>query len=378
MKDILSFIDPEIAKLIVEEQMKLKTREEWFQRFRSHLDELPRLSGGVWKENSLIQDIPDKFSKFSKIAAVDGGLIQTELRGFDLVLTRAVAPIFRGLGSQVKVDYVPEFNPKPAMTIFPPFETRQELGKVATLLRLKSEYEVAFQTIELQKPKILLLDGAVYPLKGDFGGEPTNEVIQDLEAGVQRAYINLIKKAISNEALVLGVVKDSRSRSLTTNLISTIVDWIRTKKISTELTKGFRMALTDLLDTELTAHLLKLGQRMTWFQLTTPSWFPLKPRVDFRASYLKTVLHDLPIRVEVAYPLNEDWAENTLNHALGSLRLMTQHGLDTALPSILIEADERARIKQETADFIIEQLALLLGVPVTFLRKRRHYPIGFD
>ena len=378
MSTISGFIDPDIAKLIAEEQVRIRKREEWLKRFRSHLHELPELEGGIWKEQSFVYPLPQKFSKFTKVAAVDGGLIQSELRGFDLVLTRAVSPIFRGLGNQVKVEYIPEFNPKPSMTIFPSFETRQELGRVATLLRLKTEYAVAKQAIEIQKPKIMMVDGSVYPLKTDFGYDLSNEIILDLEKDVKRIYIDFIKTAVSNGTIVLGVVKDSRSRTFVSHLISTIVDWIRDKKINPELTKGFRMALTHLLDAEFAAHLLKVDQRLSWYHITTPPWFPLNPRIEFRATYLRTVKNDLPLRIEIAYPEREEWASPTLSHALAAVSLMSKHGLDTALPSIIIEADERAKIKQDTADFIIEQLAMLLGVPVTFLRKRRNFPIGFD
>ena len=264
------------------------------------------------------------------------------------------------------------------MTIFPSFETRQELGRVATLLRLKTEYAVAKQAIEIQKPKIMMVDGSVYPLKTDFGYDLSNEIILDLEKDVKRIYIDFIKTAVSNGTIVLGVVKDSRSRTFVSHLISTIVDWIRDKKINPELTKGFRMALTHLLDAEFAAHLLKVDQRLSWYHITTPPWFPLNPRIEFRATYLRTVKNDLPLRIEIAYPEREEWASPTLSHALAAVSLMSKHGLDTALPSIIIEADERAKIKQDTADFIIEQLAMLLGVPVTFLRKRRNFPIGFD
>ncbi len=276
------------------------------------------------------------------------------------------------------MEYIPEFNPKPSMTIFPSFETRQELGRVATLLRLKTEYAVAKQAIEIQKPKIMMVDGSVYPLKTDFGYDLSNEIILDLEKDVKRIYIDFIKTAVSNGTIVLGVVKDSRSRTFVSHLISTIVDWIRDKKINPELTKGFRMALTHLLDAEFAAHLLKVDQRLSWYHITTPPWFPLNPRIEFRATYLRTVKNDLPLRIEIAYPEREEWASPTLSHALAAVSLMSKHGLDTALPSIIIEADERAKIKQDTADFIIEQLAMLLGVPVTFLRKRRNFPIGFD
>ncbi len=364
--------------MIAEEQSRFRIREEWLKRFRRNLMSLPKLEGGVWKEPDLVNPIPDKFSKFTKVAAVDGGLVQNDLRGFDLILTRAVAPIFRGLGNQVKVEYVPEFNPKPTMTIFPSFETRQELGKVGTLLRLKAEYSVAIQAMEMQSPRILMLDGSIYPLKSDFSNDVSNEIIAELEKQIKEIYLDLIRTAVSNETILLGVVKDSRSRSFVSHFIATIVDWIRSKAVSMELTKGFRMALTHLLDADFAVHLLKVGQRLPWFQITTPNWFPLSPRIEFRATYLRTVLNDLPIRVEVAYPDGRDWAPMQLQNALAALNLMGKHGLDTALPSILIEADERAKIRQETVDFIIEQLALLLGVPVTFLKKRRHYPIGFD
>ncbi len=376
MDKISEFIDSTIAEIIAKEHRKIRQREIWLTKFRRI--EIPRLPSTVWKEEKLFHQIPKKVSKYLRIAAVDGGLIQQELRGFDLILTRAVVPIFKGLGDRVTVEYFPEFNPRPQFSIHPSFESRQQLSRIATLKRLKTEYEIALQALQVQKPKILFIDGSVKPLKSDFSNVNETEILQVLENEVKSIYLELVRESIRNETILIGLVKDSRSRELATHLSSTIIQWIRERKIKTEEIKGHRLVLTTILDAELCSYLLEVGQRTAWFQSLTPSWIPLNPKIEFWISYIKPVANDLPLRIEVVYPIGEGWFKKHLDLALGSLYVMSQHGLETSLPSILMEADERAKIPLTTAEFIVEQLAMMLGVPLSFLKKRRSYLLDMD
>ncbi len=365
--------------MIENERKRLLEQQSWLRKWKSIIDDLPPLPQSPWKEKSLRQHIPTKFPKLMKVGAVDGGLLQEELRGFDLALTRAVVPIFKGVGREVEVEYYPEFSPKPTIQFFPSFPMRQDFSKVSTLLRLKMEYRMAKEAIKEYRLKILYIDGSIYPLKSDLPMEKSNnQYISDLEIEVKETYLQLIDTAIANETVLVGVVKDSRSRDLAFHLAETIVQWLKDGHINKDWIKGYRKVITQILDVDLASIILSQAERVAWFQIPTPFWMPLSPRIEFMATYIKTIVDDVPLRVETLVPQNHEWFDLHLDYALAGLYLMGQHGLGTAVPSIIIEADERAKLKTELIDAVVEQIAVMLGMPVEYLKKRRFFTWNLD
>lgn len=366
-------IDDEFEAVIRAEQQRLVEQRNWLTNWKKGIDKLPDLPESPWIEPKIIQPIftADQIPKYMPIAAVDGGVLVEELQGFDIILSRAVVPVFTGVGTKVDVQYYPNFDPKPIMLMRPSFSSRFDLQKYVVLARLQVEYLTALEAITTYHPKVLFIDGASHPLQSDLNADDITEPqVSELLHKVKQTYVELIRTAQKEQVVLLGIIKDSRSRGFTNTVIQTLVHWIKHQNIPP--IQGFRSTLGNMLDIELSRVLLDEGQRTAWYQITTPRWIPTGLHIEYWTSLLSIHRDDFPVKVEVIC-YKEEWFGDALNTALRALTTLTQHGLPLNLPTIILEADERTKIHQNYLNELLEQLSVMLGIPVSQLKKRRTF-----
>ncbi len=53
--------------------------------------------------------------------------------------------------------------------------------------------------------------------------------------------------------------------------------------------------------------------------------------------------------------------------------MLSNHGLPVALPTVILEADERARLSISHLEAVIDQISISLGIPKEQIRKRRSF-----
>ena len=124
--------------------------------------------------------------------------------------------------------------------------------------------------------------------------------------------------------------------------------------------------------------MLKLGERLSWIQNELPNWETEFKNEKIWHTTLKAVSGDFPVRIELLYsPLYENFTHGS-EITLQAFMMLCKHGLPLAIPTIIQDADSRAKISTSELDSVIDQISILLGIPKEHLKKRRSYTLSLD
>ncbi|MDH5401927.1 MAG: DNA double-strand break repair nuclease NurA [Candidatus Heimdallarchaeota archaeon] len=358
----------ELEAVINAEKKRIEQQRLWITNFRRMMDSLPDL-GEPWFEKRLSIEIIPRISDVTKIAAIDGGLISEAMSGFDLILYRAVGVVFQGVGSKVNASYVPSIDPVPEVFFHPSLSSRHEFSRLSTLKRLYIEYKTVIDTINNYNPTIVFIDGKLSPLNQDFI-EYSNSVIKQAELDVKEIYRELIDVAHKKGTILCGIVKDSRSSEFCNQLIRNLHIWINDQSIGLGTLSGWRKNLENISDEFMLSHFLSDKARTAWLKSSLPKWVSGGDKFIL-ASYVKAAHFDFPIRFEVLS--DGTMVPEKLQLAISALLVLTNHGLPSAIPTIIIEADDRAKLTQHHLEMVLDQISIQLDIPLEILRKRRHF-----
>jgi len=325
-------------------------------------------------ENKLVFDVePDALSNVV-VAGVDGGMLSEALHGLDLILTRAVAVIFRYCDGQLSIaDYYPSELPEPRlMPVVEPLDAR-EFELVAGMHRQLTELRLAAQ-VSSGGTDMLLLDGSVVPQYIDRF--PHSKKVTEKYRELLEAFSNLYEVCEKSNVLLAGAVKDSRG--------TRFLDILR-RKILQKLVEGYDhhgddgsilLRSDDLLassrDTAFLDYMLEAGERSCVFKYADAPGALLdlnKWGQKIHAFYIKTVPYDYPLRVEFVDPRGEP--TKTAGRIASVVYALSQHHDAYGLPSVLIEADACARLAERDLDIVHDSIVDRLG-PSVFMDLRRN------
>jgi len=299
-----------------------------------------------------------------RISAVDGGIVKRSLHGFDFVLARGVGVCFSYRNGRVyKVDYHPDKMPTPELFVL---EALSDIDWIHTtsIVRQRVEIKTAIETLEKLKPDLLLLDGSIIPHYQDRPArlskvyESYNEMIS--------LYKKLFDMCLSRNVLLAGVVEDSRGTKFCD---------IVNERILSEVKHPSVPELKDILektrDTNLLYWILHEGERTDVFPYSdrAKEHPVMKDFQEFGdrifSFYMKTAKFDRPIRIDFL-------GEENLVNKLGSIILsISSHHSGYGLPSVLIEADQVAKLAEEDIENIYEQVLTQTGSLPSIFRLRR-------
>ncbi len=275
----------------------------------------------------------------AKIGCVDGGLVVKSLQGIDIIFARAVGVVYNYKnGKLVSVDYFPSAYVEPDMIYSD--DSREESSKLSSIFRL--EKEIGLANHMLDSVDYLLLDGSLFPQPGD---KPSGVLLERYEQLVE-SYEELMGKAIEKEVGLIGVVEDSRGKRFARSLGLDFVDAVL------------------------------LGMSMKYGEYTDPISYTDDPEHHFilkdfdrslvdrvKVSYIKCAPEDVSLRIEFLNnkPL-QDVANLIFSLSFGSS--------DYGYPSIILEADARAKIREEE---ILHWYNLIssIGGETTIARRNR-------
>ncbi|MEM5793822.1 MAG: DNA double-strand break repair nuclease NurA [Candidatus Aenigmatarchaeota archaeon] len=299
-----------------------------------------------------------------KIAGVDGGIVKRSLHGMDLILLRAIGVIFfYSKGKLEKVEYYPEALPTPIPKIV--FEPLHEIE-----LEMNSNYErqiietsTASEVIENFKPDIIFLDGSIIP---HYTEKPAKDsILFPTYENLIQSYLNLFSKAREKNCVLAGVIEDSRG--------TRFCEIIKEKaNLNPELIE-FKPLLENSKDSNLLTYALKLNERTCVFNYSSePEKHPiLKEFGEFSNSifsfYLKTAEFDRPIRVDF---LGEKDCVKTANFISSVLLALSGHA-NYGMPSVLIEADQRAKLTEKDLELFYYDLLTKVGNLASLFSLRR-------
>jgi hypothetical protein len=305
-----------------------------------------------------------------KVAAVDSGFVGRRLASTEIVFIRAVGVVFSyAQGKLVSCDYHPGYYRFPEPKIGSNGLDADEAMCSASLIRLLEELKAAEETIKRHKPSFCLLDGSIIPQYADKPkkGSKVHRFYKSIIDEFQKLYA----VAEKNNCCLVGCVEDSRGSR---------VREILQKQVLPERNLIEPALLDDLTDSLLLDPLLSMGERSFSFPYTSSvKEHPIL--MDYGSKwadsvyglYLKAAELDRPLRVEFLRAGNEDLTAKA--DAVASLvyALSCMHR-EYAYPSVLIEADLRARLMPEEIETVYNKIMDRLGAGSRLSLRRSNRP----
>ncbi|MBR9679459.1 MAG: DNA double-strand break repair nuclease NurA [Candidatus Altiarchaeota archaeon] len=327
-----------------------------------------RLSSGLKSISHMSFSIAGKtseslFNKVEKIkpnfsaGGVDGGLLTKSFHGIDLIITRAIGVvIWYENGKIVKNKRVGRSAP---LVIEKESSNEGELIAYASLYRTQVEVERAIELVQKHSPDFLFMDGPLYPhpstrmSKGD-NGRAYSKLI--------KLYEQLHKECEKTGTKLIGVVEDTRS-SLFSNIFHDKI--LPALPISKKARfKGLNQKFRD---TSLLFDSLTQGERTFTFKLVKTG---MKYEKELYGFYIKPAKYDRPVRIEFIAKEPGKLA-NEVATATYSLCVYKSYGL----PSVIIEADARAKLNRNLIEYITRILRDKTGSPMLLNLRREQRPL---
>lgn len=338
------------------------------------LDTFPKLKEDGIVEKSLVNKVNPTSLTGLRIAGVDGGVVSRLYHAIDIILTKAAAVIFDFSQDKPVVRYYPaDVPPLNVLVNYIPV-SRTEIETSSSLERAIEEVKTAIGVLDYAKIDILCMDGSIYPQQYDIFATSTIASRGEL---LTKFYEKLYEKCKEIGTLLVGVVEDSRSTRFAQILSEILPTFIKKFPQLFELLQiDYRGIIRQIKDTDLLYRILETRERTGCYQLvpsnTKKSISRIAPhwRQSIFAFYLKSVDYDQPTRIEFLNPehLNPAEAADKISSVLYPL---SSHHREYGIPSVLIEADARAKLKEWDLDFIYAQLVEKVGHTPSLLRLRR-------
>jgi hypothetical protein len=348
MEDFLKAVESLVREIKVSEEKRKKLAE---------IIRNSKISNNEFLEESLIKKV-EKIENNFTVAGVDSGLLQKSLHGMDLILIKAVGVIFYFENNKLKnVEY---YSPS---TFFEPIIFQDpfseiELDIATNIFRQRKEVKTVEKILKEFKPDFVFMDGSILPHY--IPNIDKDSLLYPYYKDVIEAYKSLFLATKNSNSILAGVIEDSRA-SRFCSLISE----------SLKLDRELFSILEKSKDTNLLEYILKKGERTTSFYYTSPlslvssqfsNEFNLR---EFASFYIKLSDFDSPLRIDFLNDKKD--AASRIASILSSLLISEEY----SMPSILIEADIRARLSERQLELFYQELAGKLGFLSSIRQKRR-------
>lgn len=323
-------------------------RETIASAIRTEASQEPILATTTAYEDELFHDCKPARLDNTTITGVDGGLFQKAYHGVDIIAARALAARFTfRQGTVEDVTYHPTKRPALNYADIGPIHDTQTFQRQGTLHRLAEEIGQCNAIIE--ETDLLLLDGAIVP---QYMDKPPRDVpAYDRYTDLLDQYRDLLQTA-SPTHQVAGVIEDSRSTSMTERLAGTI-----------DLDQADQQILENSPDTTILAYAMEQGERTAVIPYADetqdhPILSDLALDTELYSFYLKTVERDRPVRID--FTADDDPIERAETIAAQILPLC-QYSSTYGIPSVVVEADQRAKIDEEEIEQFEAKFRSALG-----------------
>ncbi|MHA1667676.1 MAG: DNA double-strand break repair nuclease NurA [Candidatus Heimdallarchaeaceae archaeon] len=362
-----------ISKKIRKYNKHRKLFQDLFREIKFSLDpsSFPEAFNFQTNDNQFACPVPLTNIEGLKIAGVDGGVIHRSLNFFDIALIRAVGVLFFYRGTlKPLVRYFPEEQPFPdILTSIEPL-SQNDIEALISIWRMQKEVRCGISLIEQDRPDIIMLDGSVLPVI-DYKQILQSQFLSVQYRNLKALYRKLYTLCRKNRIALCGVVKDSRSAILTSKLSALLPHLTKKKSFEGLLNIDYRSIIKLLRDTDLLFQVLEKNERTFTFHLSSFNDEIDKELSDFQiyCFYIKVAEYDSPLRIEFPLLFSNQF---DLSQKISSLILATsKYNPEYGLPSVIIEADARARLVETDADILIDEISAKIGYSSFSLQKRR-------
>lgn len=331
---------------------------EIIERIRKD-EERKKELGKILRENSqALSEAGEFFEKCMqvnlhdfKVVGIDGGLLNERMHGLDILIARGVGVLFHyNNDSLSKAEYLP-INKNLEISEFYSRD-QNEFRIFSSLKRLESEIKAALFSTETN-PDMILLHGPIIPSYIDKPRKDS-DLMQIYDRTIS-LYRKLFETCISNKIMLAGIIEDSLSCRVC-NFVS--------EKLKNPDFKKFR-------DSEILYYCIEAGERTKSFpysenfsdnKILRDLNFP----ENLQFFYLKANDNEIPIRIDFL-KINK---ERFLNNLVGIIYRLCIMNRSYSIPAVLIEADQRARLKQADVEILKSHIKARLG-PYSTVREMR-------
>lgn len=368
MKELIELTE-EFAKRIADMENQRKKIGEFLREINATID--ISLGADIF-ENKIFIPVSKSNLENNKIAGVDGGLVKHSLHGIDIMLLRAIGVIFNYKNDKLETaDYYPDALPSPIPHIvFDPFSDIEfELN--SNMERQATEVNTAREAIEKFSPDIMLLNGSVVPHYTERPAE--HSLLFPTYARMIDSYEQLFKTAKEKWTVLAGIIEDSRGIRFC-ELINQKILIAAKGSVATDV----KILLNKTKDSNLLSYALQLNERTFVFKYSSqPENHPILREFGSQVAnqiftfYLKTAEFDRPIRIDF---IAEKDVVNTANKLASVLLALVGHS-GYGMPSVLIEADQRAKLSEKDLEtFYLDLVNKAGNIPSLFLQRREQRP----
>jgi hypothetical protein len=338
-----------------------------------NLADFPKLREDGIVEGKLVTKVEPTSLTGLRIAGIDGGVVSRLYHAIDIILTKAAATIFDFSQDKPVVRYYPaDVPPLNVLVNYIPV-SRTEIETSSSLERAIEELKTAIGVLDYAKIDILCMDGSIYPQHDIF----TTSTIAARGELLTKFYEKLYEKCKEHGTLLVGVVEDSRSTRFAQILAEILPSLIKKYPELFELLQiDYRGIIQQIKDTDLLYRVLETQERTGCYQLIPSNTKKSISRIathwreNIFAFYLKSVDYDQPTRIEFLNPERLNPVD-TADKISSVLYPLSSHHAAYGIPSVLIEADARAKIHDYDLDFIYAQLLDKVGRSSSLLKLRR-------
>lgn len=314
----------------------------------------------------IINKVPTREFKQFNILGIDGGIVKHSYHGLDLMLMRAVGVNFEYSGGKLKdVKYYPNSNPLPNPKIILDSFSDIELNSCYNFERQIMEILTTIEAMKELKPDVVFLHGSIIP---HYVPTPDNPILKETYKKLIETYMSMFEFVKEKNIILAGVVEDSRGIKF-----CDILNRRMLPQVESEMMKELRLVLEKTKDTNLLYYVLEKGDRTCVFNYSqNPTVHPVlkefeKMSSSFYSFYLKTVDFDRPLRVDLlCFKDVLDVVER-----LSSILMQMSGHSGYGIPSVLIEADQRARLSDKDLDMFYCDLISRIGNISTLFKMRR-------
>ena len=373
LKDKINSAIDKISQQILRYNEHRKLFQNLFRSVKNSLNpsEFPVSFGFKTTDKSFVVNCPETNIEGLKIAGVDGGIIHRSLNFFDIALIRAVGVLFYYMPKvNPIVRYFPEENPFPdIVTSIEPLD-QKEIESLISIWRMQKEIKCAISLVKEDLPDIIILDGSVMPYI-DYKMINSSEFLVHQYLNLKTLYRQLYSLCQKHHTALCGIVKDSRSAILTEKISHLLPHLSKLKEFEKLLEIDYRPIIRQLRDTDLLFKVLDQNERTFEFYLSNfnEKFDGNLPDFDIHCFYLKTAEYDTPLRIE--FPILFSNPQD-LSQSISALVIsVSKYNPEYGLPSVIIEADARARLQEVDADILIDEIASKVGYSSFSLQKRR-------
>ncbi|PIN98286.1 MAG: hypothetical protein COT90_05000 [Candidatus Diapherotrites archaeon CG10_big_fil_rev_8_21_14_0_10_31_34] len=360
--NVNSLINDAVIRIKGNEGKKKSTAEKLFQLKKQKLADFN--SSELLEENFFYEILPAELNH--KIAGTDSGFVGKRMHSIDIILVKTVSAIFSYKKNKlIKADYFPSPTDFPKPFISSNTLENDEFQSNQSFLRLKEEISNSIKVIKEFKPAYCFLDGSIIPQYAETG---KNSPLYSEYSNLIKLFELLYQTAEENSCNLIATVEDSRGSRFRSILQKEILE--KNKLIESE-------ALNSFFDSSLLDYLLSKNERSFCFNYSSSikehpilNDFNEKWASKIKAFYLKPSLLDRPLRIEFLH--NGKELTNYCNEIASVILSLSSLHKEYAYPSVLIEADLRARLKPNEIEILFNKIQDKLGRDNAFLALRRN------